>query len=259
MKTALLALLTTAVLVGAGLVAYTTLTQKKIEIQIGDRDYQVPRLVDVDRGPKLSKTIYLHRAGARVTAGVDDSFETRSSVVKGAGLDEVTIPAFAGTNKRWDEIVACVQKQYAPFDVVVTDERPPARGYVLAVFGGTPSLLKAEKRVGGLAPFNGEPIEDPVVFIFTRGLKEQTRAICETAAMEVAHTYGLDHEYTCKDPMGYLGGCGARWFQEKAYPCGEHKARACADGKPTQSSVARLLSVLGARQTSANAAGGHTH
>jgi hypothetical protein len=66
--------------------------------------------------------------------------------------------------------------------------------------------------------------------------------------MEIAHTYGLDHEHTCKDPMGYLGGCGARWFQDQELRCGEHEARDCADGKPTQNSVARLRAVLGRRR-----------
>ena len=246
MKTVLLAAFVTAAALATGLVLYSSFTDEEIEIQIGDQDYKIPRLVA--HRPRVMRTIYLRRTGARVSGGMDDSAADRSSVAQGAGLSEVTIPAFAGSDKRWTEIVGCLRKQYDRFDVEVTEDRPRERGYVMAIFGGTPDLLKAGKRVGGLAPFNGEPIEDPVVFVFTRGLHEQTRAVCETAAMEIAHTFGLDHEHTCKDPMGYLGGCGARWFQDKAYPCGEHEDRPCADGQPTQSSVARLLAVLGPRR-----------
>ena len=251
MKSVIIAALCTAALVGSGLVLYSTFTGDRIEIEIGDRHFEVPKL-GPGRAPRVMKTIYLHRGGATLSAGVDDSHQNRSSVVRGAGLETVTIPAFAGSDRRWKEVVACVKKQYDRFDVVVTDERPRDRGYVMVVFGGAPKLLKAGKRVGGLAPFNSETIEDPVVFVFSRALSEQLRPVCETAAMEIAHTYGLDHEHTCKDPMGYLGGCGARWFQDKEYPCGEHKARACADGKPTQNSVARLTSVLGSRRQAAS-------
>jgi hypothetical protein len=249
MKTAIIAALCTAALLGAGLVMYASFVDEDLEIEIGDRHFEIPKLVD--RAPRTMRTIYLHRGGVTLTAGVDASHENRSSVVKGAGLEKVKIPAFAGSDKRWRDVVTCVKKQYERFDVDIVEERPSEPGYVMAVFGGQPALLKAGKRVGGLAPFNSEAIEDPVVFIFSRALGEQTRAVCETAAMEIAHTYGLDHEHTCKDPMGYLGGCGARWFQDAEFVCGEHEKRACADGKPTQNSVARLMAVLGPRKRAA--------
>ena len=245
MKTGLIAALCTAALLGAGLVLYSTFIDEDLTIEIGDHHFEVPKLVDHEA--RIMKVVYLNRQGAKLSGGVDDSHMNVSSVVKGAALEEVTIPPFAGSERRWKEIVNCIKKQYDRFDVEFVEERPAKGGYVMAVFGGTPSLLKAGKRVGGLAPFNTQAIEDPVVFIFSRALAEQTRPVCETAAMEIAHTYGLDHEHTCKDPMGYLGGCGARWFQDKEYPCGEHKERECADGKPTQNSVARLLAVLGPR------------
>jgi hypothetical protein len=113
------------------------------------------------------------------------------------------------------------------------------------VFGGKPALVGADKSVAGLAPFNGFVVPGAVVLIFSQALGNRVQPVCETAAMEIAHAYGLDHELTCKDPMGYLGGCGARWFRDQDFKCGEHKARMCADGLPTQNSVRRLGAALG--------------
>jgi hypothetical protein len=51
--------------------------------------------------------------------------------------------------------------------------------------------------------------------------------------------------------MGYLGGCGARFFQDKDYRCGEQKPRDCLGGAPTQNSVRRLGAMLGYRVSAA--------
>jgi hypothetical protein len=98
-----------------------------------------------------------------------------------------------------------------------------------------------------MAPFNGGVIPRAVVFAFAAEVRHEVRATCETIAMEVAHAYGLDHEYLCKDVMTYLGGCGSKSFVDKAAPCGEKKRRPCHDGAATQNSYRRLLEVLGAR------------
>ncbi len=66
--------------------------------------------------------------------------------------------------------------------------------------------------------------------------------------MEIAHAYGLDHEYLCKDVMTYLRGCGSKSFVDAEAPCGESKKRHCEGGSPTQNSFKRLVDVLGARE-----------
>ena len=71
-------------------------------------------------------------------------------------------------------------------------------------------------------------------------------------AIRNAHAYGLDHGYLCKDTMTYLSGCGNKSFVDKDVRCGEKKARDCADGKPTQNSYRRLLSVLGPAKRASN-------
>ncbi len=220
-----------------------------------------PRLPEIDHvhlvplpdqhQPEIARRIWLDRRGATLTAGGDDSTIDRSSIVAGANRREVTIPPFKGSDKTWRQIVDCLRSQYKAFNVEIVEERPARRGYIHAVFGGTPTLLGFGKNIGGLAPYSGEPVPDAVVLVFTRALGERVRPICETAAMEIAHTYGLDHVYLCKDPMSYLTGCGNKSFQDKPARCGERKARDCGDGQPTQNSHARLLSVLGPRPPAA--------
>jgi hypothetical protein len=205
-----------------------------------------------DDQPRVPKAIWLVRTGVTLRPGADDSEKRLSSVVATAPNrpKQVVVPPFRGSDRTWKQLVACVQAQYDRFDVLVTDEEPRRldSGYVLVAVGGKPALVGHPARTGGLAPLvPGVFIEDPVVFVFSDALRNQLQSMCETTAMEVAHAYGLDHEFLCKDPMSYLSGCGKKTFQDKESPCGEQKARACADGRPTQNSVARLLAVLQAR------------
>ena len=67
---------------------------------------------------------------------------------------------------------------------------------------------------------------------------------CEIAAQEIAHAYGLDHEFLCDDPMTYLSGCGRKTFQDRTVSCGEYSARACkCSGQ--QNSYRALIDRLG--------------
>jgi len=122
------------------------------------------------------------------------------------------------------------------------------RSYALVVVGGVPADVGvANKRVGGLAPFSGGVIPTPIVFAFSGALQNDVQAVCETVGMEVAHAYGLDHAFECKDVMTYLTGCGPKKFVDKDVPCGETEARVCEGGKQVQNSVRHLLGVLGPR------------
>jgi hypothetical protein len=140
-------------------------------------------------------------------------------------------------------------KMFSPFDVVITDERPHDDKFLMVVIGGKPGDIGITDghHVSGLAPFNGNVIPRAVVFGFSATVDNDPRAVCETIAMEVAHAYGLDHEYLCKDVMTYLRGCGQKTFVDADAPCGEAKKRNCEGGAATQNSYRRLIDVLGAR------------
>jgi hypothetical protein len=215
--------------------------------RVEEEDFDVHGESDAWGAPHAMKTIFLERHGATLTPGRDDSTIGRASVVSKAKRDEVKIPKYAGSEQTWKLFVHCLRQQYAPFDVSIVEERPKERGYILAVVGGTPSSVGFPKRTAGLAPYNGKPVEDAVVLIFSHTLEEQARPMCETAAMEIAHAYGLDHEHLCPDPMTYLEGCGAKRFRDEEAPCGEKKVRPCGDGRATQNSYRRLLEALGPR------------
>lgn len=210
----------------------------------------VKQSVSPSTGPdeQPSRTIYLHRHSIILTAGEDDAPNHRSSVVASTGHEQIRLPGFSGSNKRWNSIVRCVEKVFAPFDVLVTDRHPPEPNYTMVVVGGRSNVLGgAHRHVGGLAPFNGGVISKPVVFAFADALKNQTRAVCHAVAMEVGHAYGLDHAHHCKDVMTYLQGCGNKSFRDKDVACGEKEARECKGGEATQNSYRHLIGVLGLR------------
>jgi hypothetical protein len=196
-----------------------------------------------------SKIIFLDRRPGTFSPGDDAAAQGVSGVVRvhhAAG--PVKVPGWKGTEAGWKKMRACVEAQFAPFDVVVTDVPPAGDDFIRVAIGGKPKDLGiTDPHVSGMAPFNGEVIPRAIVFAFAAAVKNDPRTICETVAMEVAHAYGLDHEYLCKDVMTYLS-CGKRTFVDKDAPCGEKKRRACHGGRVSQNSYRRLLAVLGPAQ-----------
>lgn len=233
-----------AAVVIAGVAIIKRLETGRWEVPDGDDFVRVVK----GRPRAASKTIFLERAPVELAPGIDDAARGVSSVLASTRNKPAKLPGWKGSKAGWTKLVACVRDMFAPFDVVVTDERPPHDDFVLVAVGGRPSDIGVkDRRVGGLAPFNGDVIATPVVYAFSAALRHDVRAICETIAMEVAHAYGLDHGYECKDVMTYLSGCGAKKFVDKDVRCGEKKPRNCEGGKPTQNSFRHLLEVLGAR------------
>jgi hypothetical protein len=220
------------------------------EVQPGVSRVRVPRRVLTPGKP--SKVIYLNREGVELTGGPDDALYNVSSIVAGAPSNRAMLPAFAGTAARWNAIVKCIRDRFALFGVRVVERRPVDTEYMMVVLGGTPADVGFHPKDGhshshaiGLAPFNGEPIPNAVVFVFTRSLRENLQNSCEAAGMEIAHAYGLDHARNCRDLMTYLPRCGARRFMDQDIPCGEHTSRPCEGGAATQNSYRHLLRVLG--------------
>jgi hypothetical protein len=235
---------------------YYTQPSEPVTAASGARDAHISLPATPSRAGEPSRVIYLNREGASLIAGVDDSRLNRSSIVKNSGRSSVDIPPFVGTPKAWDGLVQCTREKFAPFAVSVVDRRPVEGSYIMAVVGGKAQELGLEEthadehdhshEVTGLAPFNGKTITDAVVLIFSHSLREDPRRMCETAAMEIAHAYGLDHSRSCKELMSYMTPCGPRSFTNADLPCGEQADRACEGGHPTQNSYARLFEALGA-------------
>ncbi len=215
-------------------------------------EWKVPETGDfvriVRRDDRPARTIYLTRTAVELRPGIDDAPRGVSSVLVSGANKPVTVGGWKGSAASWDKVVRCVRDLFAPFDVEVTDHRPKHEEFALVVVGGKSSDIGVKsKHVGGLAPFSGTVIARPVVFAFAGALRHDVRQVCETIGMEVAHAYGLDHGYECKDVMTYLPACGAKKFVDKDVRCGEKKPRTCEGGGTTQNSFRHLLGVLGAR------------
>ena len=189
------------------------------------------------------RIIYLNKNGISVTRGRDNSSNDVSSVPNGAA----TVSAWSYGADSWTRLVDCVRDVYAPFDVTITDVDPGATAHVESVVGGRPGQVGLPNNVGGVSPFANDcsVIERSIVYTFAEVYGGDVQAICETVAQETAHSFGLDHEMDCRDPMTYLRDCGAKSFQDADANCGEDGARACACGGTTQNSYRILMQVLG--------------
>ncbi len=224
-----------------------------IDVRVETGQWRMPDERDLVRvahrvGRVPSKTIYLERQSIELHPGEDDAAGARSSVLADAANKPVKLRGFSGSHAAWQQLVQCVEREFAPFDVTVTERRPGGDDFIMVAVGGYPADIGVhDRQVAGLAPFNGGVIPRAVVFAFSAATNNDVRETCETIAMEVAHVYGLDHEYLCHDVMTYLAGCEPKMFVDADAPCGEKKKRPCESGGATQNSFRRLVDVLGAR------------
>ena len=197
------------------------------------------------------RIIYLNREGARLSAAVhDDSKKNESAVVHSAGLTEFEVPAYGGSTSRWNKIKACVEQQFADFEIEVVDQRPIDKDYIMVMMGGRPGPLEklnhGKGDLLGLTSFSGSVMHDSVVLIFTKVIGHRTTRTCETIAHEVAHAFGADHSRLCSDVMTYKRSCvKVQSFRDKDAKCGEYEERACEGGKPTQNSYQLIKAALG--------------
>jgi hypothetical protein len=206
------------------------------------------------RGPQ-PQTVFLNREQTTYVAGPDDAPAGLSNVLSQKHVQSARFAAFQGGDDAWSRLVACVTAEYAPFDVLVTDERPPAGPYVEAHFGGDGTELALPGDVGGIAPIDSNHcsvIDSAVVFIFSALYGSNVDAMCNAGAQEIAHAFSLDHELLCEDPMSYLGGCGPKHFQDVEASCGEYEARGCTCDRSSQNSVRTLYVKIGPMKTNAN-------
>ena len=199
-----------------------------------------------------ARTIYMNKDGGAYTPGSNDARTNRSTLIQVTRM----IPAWEVDAGTWADVMSCVRAQFARWDIDVTDVDPGNVAHFESVVGGSPSDLGLPDGVAGVSPFSTTCglIPNSIVFSFAEVLPQNAQIVCEVVAQEVSHSFGLDHEFLCEDPMTYLSGCGAKSFQNVAAPCGEFQQRpSCAVpgtydcGRDTQNSVQILTQRLGLR------------
>ncbi len=193
--------------------------------------------------------VYLNRDGGTYQPGNNDASTNQTTVAKAP----VQFLPWDVSDEEWSMVLACVRDQFARFNLELTDQDPGQTAHIEAVMSGLPQYMGLEPDVGGVSPFRNDCgiIPRSIVFVFTDNLPQDMQLICEIAAQEIAHSFGLDHEYLAADPMSYLPG-GPKTFQDVDAPCGENEIRPCACGEAAQNSVQMLYERVGP----ANAEGG---
>jgi hypothetical protein len=216
-----------------------------------------PRDVLVDIPPRILpddgpvRTIYLNPCvgGCTVTAiassngDSDDAVTFKTIILQPPG--QYTLDEFAFGSAAWAGVVACVQQVYSAYDVTVTDQQPTSGVYNEALVAGLPAEGNLDVSTLGIAPISSDcsPLADEFSIVFANAdpSTDHVTGVCWTAAQEVAHIYGLDHEYeflnaaaptpintrtkdpsACSDPMTYQTDCGGqKFFRDWGARCGE--------------------------------------
>jgi hypothetical protein len=215
----------------------------------------------------VSNVIFLERCigGCRVTnTGVNNAANSESTIPM-PGIYNVTEfentagQTGADADAEWAMVVQCVREVYSPYAVEVTDVRPGGVHHVAVVAGNPPELGFDFSVLGvGLFASNCSALDNVMSFSFANAHNQtevlnRVQNICWTASQEIAHSFGLDHQFefvkdgrsACSDPMTYRFDCGGqKFFRNAQARCGEEAPRACRCGA-TQNSHKKLLSVFG--------------
>ncbi|HSN27485.1 MAG TPA: Ig-like domain-containing protein [Kofleriaceae bacterium] len=222
----------------------------------------------VPTGVLTGQVIYLNRCappGCDVKVGAEDASTTTSQIAsQPAHWDE-----FAWMPGEWDAVVKCVKEVYSPYNVTVTDTLPQS-AYNMEIIAGSPGDIGYDPQAGGVALVSSDcsPRQNSIAFAFTSSIdvfaqednNNRVWGMCWVAAQEIAHIYGLDHEYSwvddgtpaCNDPMTYRPNCGGqKFFRNRVAKCGEFPPQPRPGCGPNntcssaQNSHAKLINVFG--------------
>ncbi len=194
-----------------------------------------------------SSLIYLNACagtGCDLMPGDENSSQNTSALIEGPQH----MPPFSGGTMEWDAILQCVRDTFKPFDITITDQDPGVQPHTEVMVAGLASDVGMVGLLGGIAPYRcGETIHNAIAFAFADLVENDIEETCWVIAHEASHTFGLDHEYLCEDPMTYLRGCGtSKRFEDEDAPCGEYSERPCHCNGDTQNSFALLRDHFGA-------------
>jgi MYXO-CTERM domain-containing protein len=247
----------------------TTTEPDQHPAQIGRRVAEVtPVEAFVTPHAQISKTLYVERCvgGCTVNKGNINDARTMTSTIP-VGNGPFLISEFvnkdqqsgAAADEEWNAMMQCLREVYSPFDVEVTDVKPPPGvSHHVAIAAGVPTEIGRGNDILGIAPLAGDcgPQDNVISFSFANAHRfndpQRVYSLCWTVAQESAHAFGLDHSYSyqdgrsaCNDPMTYRTDCGGqRFFRNEPANCGEYEPRTCQCGG-TQNTHIKLVNVFG--------------
>lgn len=195
--------------------------------------------------PSISKVVFVERClgGCALTPGNDDSRFNTSSLVSGP----VNFSEFPHGDEIWAETIDCLREVYAPYDITITTADPGPEAHHKAILSGTAQEAGYPPDVRGIGPLSADcsPLDNAISLTFAGSIGPEIRELCETAAQEIGHAFGLDHVYDCRDVMTHLPSCGLQYFRDRGFPCGELFARECRCGGNRQNAHQKFTELFG--------------
>jgi hypothetical protein len=237
---------------------------------------------DVNQADTESNIIFVNRCvgGCTVIASSVNNASTQQSTIPQGFPDgtKIALAAFPYSDTSWNLVMSCVKEIYSPYNVVVTDQDPgPTVVHTeIIVTGSDPVTTLNLQGAAGISPISPDhtPFNNNLAYAFASDYADDPAInrpyglydLCATIGQETAHSFGLDHEFECTDPMTYKNPCGGiKYFRNQDFQCGAYAASdcnccfssgpgqqcnpGCQDAGPTQNSHQRLLGVFGAGQS----------
>jgi hypothetical protein len=188
------------------------------------------------------RIIFMNRNGGTYSPGDNNSSANVSSIPNQVS----TIPPWPYSDAAWEQFMLCSIDMFGRFNIEVTDIDPGGVEHIESVMGGHPADVQMDPGVGGVSPFSCGIIDRSIVYTFAEIWGNNPQRLCEVAAQEIAHSFGLEHEMLCSDPLTYLPDCGPKTFQDIDAACGEYTARPCSCGDGgLQNTVQHFTALVG--------------
>jgi MYXO-CTERM domain-containing protein len=195
---------------------------------------------------RAAATIFVNFDGAQLNSGSDNSKTNTTQIGELAG----SFPAYGDGPKR-EAVLQAVRKDWADYNVTITDDRPASGDYVMNMTGP----VSVGGGVLGVAPLDCDDRQpNNITYAFHGEGDSFSAAITATTiSQEVAHSFGLEHVDEPGDIMNPYNAGGDASFRDECIQivsnqgiaCDDQHARECGSGDQ-QNAHAELLSFFGA-------------
>jgi hypothetical protein len=192
-----------------------------------------------------ARVLFVNLDGATTTFGnADASQDVQGLYAELAG----TWDPYGADEATRQMMLSAIEEQWAAYRVVVTDERPPAGPYLMAVVTATPPPTGFEGVAYVAYPDCGEAIAQDVSFVFGApgdGAGTPTHANWVSGAF--GRGLGLRYNEAADDIMGFGNRFVDSCYPSMDPPCAAHHPELCNDDDMQQNSHGELVALLGAR------------